>query len=814
MDEKREKTIPRKAQKLSHVAKKNKSHAGLDQKQLLAQTLTALGFGALAFLLGRCEMLFLTYPLGLALLAAAARQTPYIFIGLVASAFSDGEIYYIGICAALLVVIVRLVCRGTLDKPEAKEGTAYLTLPDKIGLVFSENIYLKMMSGAVGGFLVGIYNIILGGFRFYDLFGAIFYIVITPVAVFLYGEYFIIKEKAATEGLSFAIRRDEQRLYSIACAALVCSLVYSLRGAVIVGLSLPVLVAFFMTLYYSDKGFLKGIIMGLLFGLVTNPVFAPLYAFGAIAYASLKVLSVFAASVAACIVGLIWATYVGGIGALASYLPSLLSASMVFCTAEKVGLFSDVADFFKSDATLEESFAQGIVAQGKARDSVERMQGISDSFSALSEIFYNLSSKLKRPALLDLRRICDKTFDEYCPDCDEYDVCFGAEYATTLEQMKKITVQLHTAGKADTQKLSDSFRARCLYCPNIIENINENCAIATKKALRNEKTEIFALDYDAISKILGDAIKENESEYRADYATAKKVSSAIEKAGFGSHAVTVWGTRRKRILAKGLDLSENAKGVDTLKKSIENATGIALDTPEFELAFGSVNMQVSSRRRFSVQSTFATTSSVDGGEFCGDTVSVFENKNDFVYALISDGMGTGQNAAFTSEMCNVFLRNMLGAGNQMETSLRMLNSVIKAKTTSSATECSATVDLLELDLLSGDITLIKSGAAPTYVLRNGNVFLLQAQSAPIGILRSLDAKQIQMSANTGDIIVMVSDGVVKDADECPWLSQLLSDKDTVTSPLPAIATKIVNMAKDQAPSDDISVVLLKVEEKS
>ena len=813
MDEKREKTMPQGAERATQAAKKHKNRVKLDKKQAFKEGILGLGFGILAFLLGRCEMLFMTYPLGFALLAVVGRQMPYVFVGLVASAFFESGVSVVNICAAVLIVIARLICRYALDSPDAKNEFAYATLPDKIGFAFSENLYLRMMSGAIGAFLVGIYNIVLGGFRFYDLFGAIFYIIITPVAVFLYGEYFIIKEKIALQKLAFEVRKDEERLYELACAALICSLIYSLGGTVIVGLSLPVFVAFFLTLYYSGTGVVKGIIMGRLFGLATGPIYAPLYAFAAIACACLRTVSVFAASLASCIVGLIWGIYVGGISALATLFPALLSASMTYCTAEKVKLFSDVNDFFKSDPALEESCALGIVAQDRAKNSVEKMRGISDSFSALSEVFYNLSSKLKRPAMLDLRRICDKTFEEYCPDCDEYDICFGAEYATTLEQMKKITVQLHTAGKADAQKLNEQFRSRCLYCPSIIEDINKSCGVATKKALRNEKTEIFALDYDAISKILNDAIKENENDYKADYSMGKKLSAAIAEEGFGDHAVMVWGTRKKKILAKGLDLSENAGGVENLRKKLEKTSGYLLEDPEFELAFGSVNMQTATRRRFSVESAFATSASLDGGDVCGDTVSVFENKNDYVYSLISDGMGTGQNAAFTSEMCNVFLRNMLNAGNHMETSLRMLNSVIRAKSNSSSMECSATVDLLELDLYSGAITLVKSGAAPTYVLRKGNIFKLQAQSIPIGIMRSLDAKQLQMNCIDGDIIVMVSDGVVRGGDECLWLTQMISDENEWKNPLPDVAQRIVDRAKSQGGSDDISVVLLKVHDE-
>lgn len=807
MDEKRERAA------LGYAAKSYKSRERLNKRQLFKEGLISVGFGVFAFLLGGCEMLFSTYPLGFALLSVCTRQLPAVFIGVVASSFSGGTVRVELISAYILIVIARMICRCILDKPTEKNAFDFGTLPDRIGLAFSENLYLRCCSGAVGSFFVGVYNVVAGGFRFYDLFGALFYITLVPAAVFLYSSYFIVRERIASEKLSDTLSVGEERLYRLACAALICSLIYALRGASIAGLSLPVCVAFFLTLYFSDKGALVGIAMGLVFGVAAGaPTLAPLYAFGAIACASLKGLSVFAASLAACVVGLIWGIYAGGSPMLATLFPALLTASMVYCTAERAKLFSDVREFFKPDAALEESCALGVLADDKARGSVERMKGISESFSALSEIFYNLSSKLKRPAMLDLRRISERAFDGYCPDCDEYDICFGSEYPATLEQMKRIAVQLHSTGRADAQKLNEGFRQRCLYCDSIVADANGECAQATKNALQNEKTEIFALDYDSIARILNDAIKENEDEYKADYAMGKRLSSVIADEGYGAHTVMVWGTRRKKILAKGLDLSENAGGVEKLRKKLEGALGARLEEPEFELAYGSVNMQTSTRRRCEIEGAFEALASADGGEHCGDTVSIFENGNGYLYALISDGMGTGQTAAFTSEMCNVFLRNMLTAGNRMETSLKMLNSVIRAKGSTSSAECSATVDLLEADLYSGEITLIKSGAAPTYVMREGNIFKLQAQSIPIGIMRALDAKQIKMSCVAGDVIVMVSDGVARGGDDCPWLAGLLSEQGGAAASPAALARSIVRKAAEECGSDDVSAVVLRVSE--
>ena len=295
---------------------------------------------------------------------------------------------------------------------------------------------------------------------------------------------------------------------------------------------------------------------------------------------------------------------------------------------------------------------------------------------------------------------------------------------------------------------------------------------------------------------------------------SKKLSKIIADEGFGEHSVTVFGKRKLKILARGLDLCDRQSDVSVLRGKLEEACSLSLADPTFELSFGSVNMQTEARRAFSADTAFST--SAGGGEkICGDAVSIFENKCDYLYALISDGMGKGQGAALVSEMCCAFLRNMLSAGNRMETSLRMLNSVIRAKGKDSEAECSATVDLLRFDLYTGALTLVKSGAAPTFVLRRGNVFKLSSPSFPIGILRAIDAKQIDISCEDGDLVVMISDGATRGGDDVEYLYEMLREPTLCNDPASKIADRIIRRARAECdtPPDDISVVVLKVKKE-
>jgi stage II sporulation protein E len=136
-------------------------------------------------------------------------------------------------------------------------------------------------------------------------------------------------------------------------------------------------------------------------------------------------------------------------------------------------------------------------------------------------------------------------------------------------------------------------------------------------------------------------------------------------------------------------------------------------------------------------------------------------------------MGSGAQAAFVSGVCAMFIEKMLSAGNRADITLRMLNNVIRSENMGCGEECSVTVDLLELDLMSGTASFIKSGAAPTYIARGDTVYKIYSRTMPVGIIKDADARITKFDTKPGDLIVMISDGCCPDSSDCPWLVDYL-----------------------------------------
>jgi len=266
--------------------------------------------------------------------------------------------------------------------------------------------------------------------------------------------------------------------------------------------------------------------------------------------------------------------------------------------------------------------------------------------------------------------------------------------------------------------------------------------------------------------------------------------------------VCVYGKRRKRIIARGFDMSGTGSGIRQLKKSVEETCGFSVGDPVIELGEGTVTMRIDRGRSMNAHTVFRVNNT--GVEECGDTVSAFESSDDKQVVIISDGMGRGREAAFTSGVCSVFLQKLIGTGNRADTVIKMLGNFVRSK----PGECSSTVDLMELDLLTGRAEFYKCGAAASFVRRGGNLFKLAAETVPLGILTSGDIGKLSFDTQAGDVIIMLSDGVALGNDDSIWLLDLLTSG--FDDNLELMAEKIISEARKRGSDDDISVALTSI----
>ena len=152
----------------------------------------------------------------------------------------------------------------------------------------------------------------------------------------------------------------------------------------------------------------------------------------------------------------------------------------------------------------------------------------------------------------------------------------------------------------------------------------------------------------------------------------------------------------------------------------------------------------------------AATRSCSGEEVAGDSyVSRTLSGGRHVLAL-SDGMGSGVSARQESHAALTLMVESLRAGYTRAQALDVVNALMLMCT---GREMYATMDLFVCDLHTGETAFEKLGACASYVVRDGEVRSIGADTLPVGVLPEVEARSLRMTLQAGDVVVMLTDGV-------------------------------------------------------
>lgn len=712
---------------------------------------------------------------------------------------------------------------------------------------YNESLPAKALFSGIGGFVFGLFNLIDSDYAFYDMFGALTLILGLPVLVILFSA-------ALTQNVPFRSWKHTLSWFVILTFA-----VFAGKNTSFLGLYVsPFLGMLFSLFVTSFRGVVPGVICAGVFGLVYNPLYALPLILSCLIYAFISPIKKSFAGGGVCICVLLWCFYFGGTQGLVEALtPMLISLPILFLT-EKYYPFlyperdvphTAAVDSFGKKQSAGVYFAEAVSQREKNEGMADRLGALSEAFSSLSQTFNGLVDRFRRPDMLGLKKMTEDTLESNCRDCRNRDYCWGAGYTQTLDISNKISSCLHTKGCVEDGDLPKEFSNFCPRSEKIIKDVNKSCEIATESIIQNQKMGIFASNFDNISEILRDALEGEGSEYECDLEASEKIFDFLSRAGYKMRGVVVSGKRNKRVLIKGAIVTPQGQSFSgaELCRILGEIVGTQLSGPVFEMSADETVMMFYSKPRLTAicshgrlcadtdeESLYADILKDDGVSFwgsdsgensspCGDCTRVFVNESSYFYSLISDGMGSGEDAAIASEVCAMFVEKMLMAGNRADITVRMLNNFLRSENLGLGRECSATLDLFELDLMSGCASFIKSGAAPTYICREGKVYKVNSRTMPMGIIKKADAKLTKFDTKENDLVVMISDGCCPDSQDCPWLVDYLSgvnppnktgSPEQLEGYTVQIKNKILSLALENSPSDrhkddiSVSVVLI------
>lgn len=368
-------------------------------------------------------------------------------------------------------------------------------------------------------------------------------------------------------------------------------------------------------------------------------------------------------------------------------------------------------------------------------------------------------------------KIFDRTAQRVCRGCALRNSCWEHSYVNTFNALNDALPAMLDRGKGEPGDFPGWFTSRCLQFPAFLRTANEELiALRYRRQYRSRLREsrgAVCRQYGALSDVLSAASAELSAELTPDPLREKKLRRHMEVLGLeGETAAYYDQAGHLRLEATGtgaealagpaeLDKLSLLMGLPLRAGEAHPGRAVLLQAEPLEAATA-----LEARRR-------------EGQRENGDTGTWFRREDGRLFVLLCDGMGSGEAARRESALAVKLLEEFLRSGLEARGALGTVNSALALRNEESG--AFTTVDLLSLDLFTGEGEVCKLGAAPTYLCRSGVVSRFSGSALPAGLTdgANMGPDVTRLKLSPGDWLLLVSDGIV-DPSEDKWLRRLLS----------------------------------------
>lgn len=444
-----------------------------------------------------------------------------------------------------------------------------------------------------------------------------------------------------------------------------------------------------------------------------------------------------------------------------------------------------------------------VIAEDEDDSGAERLVKARMDFvtCSLADVRKSVEDMIK---VLDKKKVPFSTVDEVssriCGKCRNKLYCWEDNYNRT----NACFIKLEKMHLPDT----DSFPTGLDYCgrkTDLIESFvrcrkEENINKMLSARLSEAQSFLFS-QMETTEEIIS-AISD-KINFRYSRLMTKRLCDSLDRYSVGFNTAVAYYNSRDRLIAELYTDKSWDEDPEEIAEMLSAGMRVRLTSWE---PFSSENEQCI---RFVQETAYKpewkiAQSSANDDEPIGDSCSFFCDGFGYCYMLISDGMGSGKQAAVDSAIVSSIFKRLVKSGIDCTAAIKILNSIMLTK---SEDESFATLDVARIDLETCELTLIKSGASSTIIKYPDSVMMFGSPSSPIGIIRNAEPYCKVCNFEESDILVMLSDGV-SDSLYSYIKEQLLSE-----CSLEELVNNIRRAAEEKSSGgmrDDITVAALKL----
>ena len=415
----------------------------------------------------------------------------------------------------------------------------------------------------------------------------------------------------------------------------------------------------------------------------------------------------------------------------------------------------------------------------------------------------------------DISQVFDRAAELVCRHCRNKNECWNGSYMDTLSIFNDAGDAIRSTGMLRREDLPERFSERCLKADELVLAVNAELRAQTYRrqyALRLQENRSAAYSqYMDLAAILTDVSEELKNAYGPDALAQRRLRRYLNAMDVDAD-ISVFRDRggRLHILLESVRLKRMLQEPGYLD-ALSDAVGVRLCRPygSDDQAEGRITLLEAEPLSVSV----GVASMKKAGEsVSGDRGTYFKTEQGILCIILSDGVGSGENAAKESVAAVRILERFLRTGIDPSMAMRMLNSVMLLKNADAWGF--ATVDLLCVDLFSGSAAFYKYGAAPSYVRSGKQIRRVRSDSLAAGLGSGENGAPdiVRMRLRPGNLALIASDGVIVDRNDA-WVRSLLAGSDG--SSMKHLARETLKTAMKQYGNiDDMTVLAIRVDQRA
>ncbi|MCM1533302.1 MAG: SpoIIE family protein phosphatase [Corallococcus sp.] len=493
-----------------------------------------------------------------------------------------------------------------------------------------------------------------------------------------------------------------------------------------------------------------------------------------------------------------------GASGMFAFAPTFASA-LIFAVIPS-SVYNYVRDY--SCGTADRYLGKSVAK--KIGDNVSRrLYRLSDIFLSMKNAFFTMSvgRVSDEEAEISIVKQCSETV---CRDCEFRSKCWRQELVQTEQSLLKLSGCAVKRGKCSILDVPQTLSVKCNRVSAVLSEVNAQAQTYREYVDRTEQADngktLLGEQMGGVSDLLMQLASDckNRTYYKSD-----KEKELVERLVFhnimcvGATVVEQSGklTVAVTVAKKDVDNAVIEKVVSALVKQ-----NMAVDKVENTESISWLNVYLSVKPRFDV--VFGVSSvTKEGSEVSGDTHSVIKTDNGKCIVALCDGMGSGDKAEKMSATSISLVESFYRAGFDSDVILSCVNKLL----TGSGNEVFCAVDIAVLDAFDGQTDFIKLGASTGLVKCGDKVEIVSGSSLPLGVLEEMKPSITKKALSSGDVFVLVSDGVADCFKDPNALAGIFANVslNVPQSIAEVILSKAVKLCNNK-PHDDMTVLVAKL----